>query len=63
MLGGGSLSGGKGSIAGSLLGALLMTTLRSACVYAEVPDPLQKVLVGAIILVAVALDRWREGAR
>ncbi|MFN9786135.1 MAG: ABC transporter permease [Planctomycetia bacterium] len=63
VLGGGSLSGGKGSIAGSLLGALLMTTLRSACVYAEVPDPLQKVLVGAIILVAVALDRWREGAR
>lgn len=63
VLGGGSLSGGKGSIAGSLLGALLMTTLRSACVYAEVPDPLQKVLVGTIILVAVALDRWRERAR
>lgn len=63
VLGGGSLSGGKGSIAGSLLGALLMTVLRSACVYAEVADPLQKVLVGGIILVAVALDRWREGAR
>jgi ribose transport system permease protein len=62
VLGGGSLSGGKGSIAGSLLGALLMTTLRSACIYAEVADPLQKMLVGAIILVAVALDRWRERA-
>jgi ribose transport system permease protein len=63
VLGGGSLSGGRGSIAGSLLGALLMTSLRSACVYAEVADPLQKVLVGAIILIAVALDRWRDQAR
>lgn len=63
VLGGGSLSGGKGSIAGSLLGALLMTVLRSACVYAEIADPLQKVLVGAIILVAVALDRWRDQPR
>jgi ribose/xylose/arabinose/galactoside ABC-type transport system permease subunit len=46
-----------------MLGALLMTTLRSACVYAEVADPLQKVLIGAIILIAVALDRWRDTAR
>lgn len=63
VLGGGSLAGGRGSIAGSMLGALLMTTLRSACVYAEVADPLQKVLIGAIILIAVALDRWRDTAR
>jgi ribose/xylose/arabinose/galactoside ABC-type transport system permease subunit len=60
VIGGASLSGGKGSVIGSLIGALLMTTLRSACVFAEVPDPVQKLVIGAIIVGAVALDRMRE---
>lgn len=59
VLGGGSLSGGRGSVTGSLCGALLMTTLRSGCVFVEVPDPVQKVVVGGILVVAVALDRLR----
>lgn len=60
VIGGASLSGGKGSVVGSLIGALLMTTLRSGCVFAEVPDPVQKIVIGAIIVGAVALDRVRE---
>ncbi|MBK6938831.1 MAG: ABC transporter permease [Planctomycetes bacterium] len=62
VIGGGSLNGGRGSVLGSLIGALLMTTLRSGCVFAEVPDPIQKIVIGAIIVVAVALDQWRKRA-
>lgn len=60
VIGGGSLNGGRGSVLGSLIGALMMTTLRSGCVYAEVPDPVQKIVMGAIIVAAVALDRVRR---
>jgi ribose/xylose/arabinose/galactoside ABC-type transport system permease subunit len=61
VIGGGSLNGGRGSILGSLVGALMMTTLRSGCVFAEVPDPVQKIVIGAIIVGAVAVDNLRQG--
>lgn len=59
VIGGGSLSGGRAAVLGSLIGATMMTTLRSGCVFVEIPDPVQKVVTGAIILAAVALDRSR----
>ncbi len=58
VIGGGSLSGGRGSILGSLLGALTMTTLDSGCSYAGVSNAIQKVLVGSIIVLAVAVDQF-----
>lgn len=61
VIGGASLSGGRASVLGSLVGATLMATLRSGCVYVEVPDPVQKIVTGAIILAAVTIDRSREG--
>ncbi|MFN0205823.1 MAG: ABC transporter permease [Planctomycetota bacterium] len=65
VIGGGSLNGGRGSVLGSMVGALMMTTLRSGCVFAEVPDPIQKIVIGSIIIGAVAIDQIRErrGAR
>jgi ribose transport system permease protein len=60
VIGGGSLSGGRGSVLGSLVGALMMTTLRSGCVFAEIPDPVQKIVIGTIIVGAVAIDRVRQ---
>jgi len=60
VIGGGSLNGGRASVLGSLLGALMMTTLRSGCVFAEVPDPVQKIVIGAIIVGAVAIDQARQ---
>lgn len=60
VIGGGSLNGGRGSVLGSLVGALMMTTLRNGCVFAEVPDPIQKIVIGAIIIGAVAVDQLRE---
>jgi ribose/xylose/arabinose/galactoside ABC-type transport system permease subunit len=58
VIGGGSLSGGRGSVLGSLLGALTMTTLRSGCDYAGISVSMQKIVIGAIIVAAVAIDGW-----
>lgn len=59
VLGGASLSGGRGSIAGSLLGAFFMAVLANGCTLTGVPTYVQEILVGAIIVAAVALDRLR----
>ncbi len=60
VLGGGSLAGGEGSILGSLLGALCMALLANGCTIEGLPNYVQDMLVGVIILGAVALDRWRR---
>ena len=60
VIGGGSLSGGQGSLLGAVLGALMMAALQNGCTLCQVPDHVQDVLVGAIIVVAVAIDRWRS---
>lgn len=57
VIGGGSLNGGRGSVLGSLIGALTMTTLRSGCVYVGVSDPVQKMVIGGIIVAAVTVDQ------
>lgn len=61
VIGGGSLSGGRGSIAGALLGAFFMSVLANGCTLTGVPNYVQEILVGTIIIAAVALDRWRRG--
>ena len=37
-----------------------MTTLRSGCVYAQVSDPIQKIIIGGIIIAAVAVDQLTQ---
>ena len=59
VIGGGSLNGGEGSIAGSMLGALTMAFLRNGSQQMGWPPYTQEIIIGAIIVVAVALDRWR----
>ncbi len=63
VIGGGSLSGGRGSLLGSIIGALTMTTLRSGCVYVGVSDPIQKIIIGAIIIAAVSIDQLTQRRR
>ncbi len=63
VIGGGSLSGGQGSVAGALLGALLMTVIKTGCTHVGLPNWVQEILTGVIIVVAVALDRWRHRGR
>jgi ribose transport system permease protein len=63
VIGGGSLNGGVGSVFGALIGALLMAHLRNLCVHLGLPNYVQKMVVGAVIIVAVAVDRLRQRRR
>ena len=60
VLGGASLAGGSGSVSGTLVGALLMSTLANGCNLLGWPTYVQQILTGVIIVAAVALDRWRQ---
>ncbi len=60
VIGGASLNGGEGSIAGSMLGALTMAFLRNGSQQMGWPPYTQEIIIGAIIVAAVALDRWRS---
>jgi len=60
VIGGTSLSGGTGGITGSLIGAFLMSVLANGCTLTGVPNYVQEIVIGAIIIVAVAVDRWRQ---
>jgi len=61
VIGGGSLLGGEGSVFGSVVGALIMAFLRNGCQQMGWPNYIQEIIIGAIIVLAVALDRVRAG--
>lgn len=56
VIGGTSLSGGMGTIAGAMLGALVMQSLQSGMVLLGIDTPLQRIVVGAVLVLAVWLD-------
>jgi ribose transport system permease protein len=60
VIGGGSLAGGQGSVAGTLLGALLMTVIKTGCTHVGLPNWVQEILTGVIIVVAIGIDRLRR---
>ena len=60
VVGGTSLTGGRGSIVGTFFGALLIGVLYNAMNLLNVDSYLQKVLLGAVILAAVVLDELRK---
>ncbi len=60
VIGGTSLSGGRGSIWGTVIGCLIIGVLNSGLVLLNVSPFWQQVVKGAVILVAVAIDRRRE---
>jgi len=59
VIGGGSLNGGEGSILGSMIGALIMAFLRNGCQLMGWPNYIQEIIIGVIIVAAVAIDRVR----
>ena len=60
VIGGASLSGGRGSIFGAVCGAVMMAYLRNRCTAIGWPNFVQEIIVGHIILLAVALDFARR---
>ena len=60
VIGGASLAGGEGSVLGSLVGALIMTVVANGCTKLELPNWVQEIVTGGIIIVAVAVDRLRH---
>lgn len=62
IIGGTSLAGGKGSIVGTVIGALIMAVLTNGLRIISVPQEWQSIAVGVVILVAVYLDMLRRRA-
>jgi ribose/xylose/arabinose/galactoside ABC-type transport system permease subunit len=60
IIGGGSLSGGKGSVVGTIAGAAIMAVIQIGCSQQGLPNWVQQIVTGSIIVGAVALDRWRS---
>jgi fructose transport system permease protein len=58
VIGGTSLFGGRGSIVGTLIGALIVGVFRSAVSLAGLDVQWQEFAIGVLIIVAVALDQW-----
>ncbi|MCA9129409.1 MAG: ABC transporter permease [Planctomycetales bacterium] len=59
VIGGGSLSGGRGSVLGTLAGAAIMGVISSGCAQLEVKNSTQDIMIGTIIIAAVTLDQFR----
>jgi len=57
VIGGASLSGGRGTIIGTLIGTLLISFLRNGCTLLDISTNVQLIVIGAIIIVAVAVDQ------
>ena len=60
IIGGGSLLGGKGSVVGTIAGAAIMAIIQIGCSQQGLPNWVQQIVTGGIIVFAVALDRWRQ---
>ena len=60
VIGGASLLGGEGSIVGSVVGASLMTVIKTGSTHLGLPNWVEQVVTGFIIVTAVALDRVRH---
>lgn len=60
VIGGVSLMGGEGGVLGTLIGALIMGTLRNGLNALNVPSALEGMVVGGVLVAAVVLDRARH---
>jgi inositol transport system permease protein len=63
VIGGVSLAGGRGSIVGTVLGAMIFSVIISGFTSIRLDAYYQEMVKGAIIVAAVVLDQWRQGRR
>jgi ribose transport system permease protein len=60
VIGGASLAGGRGNILNTAIGAMTIVIVQNGLNLNAVPTSAQNVITGAIILLAVGIDMWRE---
>jgi ribose transport system permease protein len=60
VIGGASLSGGQGTVAGTLLGVLILGVLENGVSAFDVPVEVKYILIGVIIIVNTALSQWQK---
>ena len=67
ILGGTSLKGGRGTVAGTILGAIMLETIRNGLNLLNVPVAYQRISVGIVLVAALAViglrDRYGRGGR
>lgn len=63
IIGGTSLTGGEGTIIGTVIGVFIMGVLKTGLVYIGITSYLQNVFIGCIIIVAVAIDMFTKKRR
>ena len=63
VIGGTSLFGGEGTVAGSILGVLMLGFLNTGCTMASLSSYVQPIFIGATIVIAAAIDRFRHLGR
>lgn len=61
VIGGTALAGGSGGVWGTLIGVFIMRVVQAGLVYMDVPPNAHKIVLGTIIVLAVALDVARRG--
>jgi ribose transport system permease protein len=60
VIGGGSLSGGRGSVVGTLCGATIMSVIGHGCTALGLENQVEDILLGMIIVAAVYVDHLRQ---
>jgi ribose transport system permease protein len=60
VIGGGSLNGGAGTVLGTTVAAFIMTLLNNGCNLLGISPFIQQILIGGIIVLAVAVDEYRR---
>jgi D-xylose transport system permease protein len=56
VIGGASFAGGIGTVPGAILGALIMQSLQSGMVLIGIDAPMQNIVVGIVLVLAVGID-------
>ncbi len=60
VIGGTSLAGGRGSVVNSFLGVLIIAVMQTGLAQLGVSEPGKRIITGAVIIVAVLIDQYRE---
>lgn len=60
VIGGTSLMGGRGTVFGAVIGALIMHSIRNGMRLCSIDTEIQKMILGALLVAAVGLDQWAQ---